>query len=140
MKKIPTTSFLIAMVGLDCTALHALEFELEDSPHLEGAQLVVNNVPPMTIPWMSVAFMTMASLVACVVEGSIVAHRHARFWVWNVGLVSHRRTMWTTPFALDRTLHPVGLSLRRLPLPRIRAFCYMANSSGMRSGIPAFNS
>jgi hypothetical protein len=49
MTKIPIASFLDATVGLDTTTLQALGFKLEDSPNLEGARLVVNNISLMPI-------------------------------------------------------------------------------------------
>jgi hypothetical protein len=88
MTKIPLASFLNATVGLDTTALEALGFELEDSPNLEGAQVVVNNISLLPIQWVAVAFMTMALLVACAVECRMVPQRHELHWVWTVGLVS----------------------------------------------------
>ena len=59
-------SFLHAIVDLDTTQLDALGFEFEDSPHLEGARLVVHNPSPSLVQWMAVATMIMAFAVVTV--------------------------------------------------------------------------
>lgn len=76
---------LNATVGLDTEALEELGFELEPSPraHLDGAQLVVSNIPPNHLQYLAVTFMALALLLALALE-----RKHSQFGIWALGLIA----------------------------------------------------
>ena len=76
--------FLNATVGLDTSPVTDLGYEVEPSPHLEGAFLVSNDPPPTRAQYVAVVVMTM-TVAACLVKRSL---QSGTIRVWILGLVS----------------------------------------------------
>ena len=66
--------FVNATEGLDTSVVRELGFDVEPSPNLRGAHVVVNDLPPTLGQWIAVAFMAFAMLTVLV-----VAVHHAKY-------------------------------------------------------------
>jgi hypothetical protein len=75
--------FLNATVGLDTSPVTDLGYELEPSPLLEGAFVVVNNPPPTTPQYVAVTTMLVIFTVCLSRFGF-----QKREYVWSVGLLA----------------------------------------------------
>lgn len=78
--------FLNASVGLDTSPVTDLGYEVEPSPHLEGAFLVSNDPPLTPTQYVAVVVMTlMVAVVMCFMNRSLPQQSGK---VWSLGLLS----------------------------------------------------
>ena len=66
--------FVNATEGLDTSVVTELGFDVEPSPNLPGAHVVVNDLPPTLSQWVAVTFMAFAMLTVL-----LVAVHHAKY-------------------------------------------------------------
>lgn len=85
-------TFLNATVGLDTTVVTDLGYELEPSPLLDGALLVINNPPPTTPQWVAVTIMLiMFAVLVCHYRSLQQQQQHRRrqqIHLWSLGLLA----------------------------------------------------